>query len=210
LTPNVHGLAIVPDDDNTRFPLIQADGTVRADPEQFLTALRELAAEFPIHLSTAAEGVRILNLALINPQPLAQIALALSAIEALGQDETWTDAQAALIDELATQVETQATSQDAERLEVAKALRRSLYRVGLRQGVMRVLARLGLQRFRKEWDRIYGLRSGLFHGTVRLSESEIAQLAIDAMTLCGRIILALAARNGAKLPSISSVHFPDE
>jgi hypothetical protein len=174
LLPNVHGLAVVPDDESTRFPLVQIEGIVRANPEQFVNALAELAAGLPVQLSTAAEGVRILNLALINPQPLAQIALALSAVEALGQDEKWTDAQAELIKELATQVATDAANQNAERLEVAEALRRSLQRVGLRQGVMRVLARLGLQHLRKEWDRIYGMRSGLFHGTVRLPEPAIA------------------------------------
>ncbi len=126
LLPNIHGLAVVPDDESTRFPLVRAEATVSVVPEQFVNALAELAAGLPVQLGMAAEGVRILNLALINPQPLAQIALALSAIEALGQDETWTDAQAALINELATQVETHTAEQDTERLEVSEALRRSL------------------------------------------------------------------------------------
>ena len=176
--PNVHGLAVVPDDEATRFPLIEAEPIVHADPKQFMSALAELATVLPVQLSTAAEGVRILNLALINLQPLARIVLAVSAVEALGQDETWTNAQATLIDELATQVEIGAGARDAERLEVAEALRRSLHRIGLRQGVMRVLARLGLQHLRKEWDRIYGMRSGLFHGTVKLTIAETAQLVL--------------------------------
>jgi hypothetical protein len=210
LLPNVHGLSVVPDDENTRVPIIQAQFTVRSDPEQFVNALAELAAGIPVQLSTAAEGVRILNLALINTQPLAQIVLALSAIEALGQDEKWTDAQAALIDELATQVENRTADRDAEHLEVAEALRRSLHRIGLRQGVMRMLTRLGLKHLRKEWDRIYGMRSGLFHGTIRLAEAETAQLALDAITLCGRVILTVAESHGVKRPSISFVHFPNE
>ena len=207
LLPNIHGLAVVPDDESIRFPLIQADGIVRADPEQFVTALAELAAGLPVHSSTATAGVRLLNLALINSQPLTQIVLALSAVEALGQDEAWTDAQAALIEELATQVETGTGSGDAERSEVAAALRRSLHRIGLRQGVMRVLTRLGLQHLRREWDRIYSLRSGLFHGTVRLTEVETAQLTADAITLTGKIVLTVAKGSGVNLPSISFVHF---
>lgn len=75
---------------------------------------------------------------------------------------------------------------------------------------MRVLTRLGLQHLRKEWDRIYGIRSGLFHGTVRLAEAEIGRLAFEAIGLCGRVILAVAARNGVKLPSISLLLFPNE
>ena len=83
-----------------------------------------------------------------------------------------------------------------------------LHRFGLRQGVTRVLARLGLQHLRKEWDRVYGIRSGLFHGTAQLAEHEIAELANSAITLCGRIILTLAEGDGVTLPSVSDVHFP--
>jgi hypothetical protein len=203
LLPNVHGLAIVPDDDSIRFPSVQVEAKVRALPDHFVGALVELGAALPVQLPKSAEGVRILNLALINPEPLAQIALSLSCVEALGQNENWTEAQAELIDELATQVETSASEQDAERLEVAKALRRSFQRIGLRQGVLRVLDRLNLRQLQKEWDRIYGLRSGLFHGTVRLSEPEIAELAVASISLCGRVILALAATERVRLPSIS-------
>jgi hypothetical protein len=38
IAPNVHGLAILPDDDNTRFPVMNAQATVTADPEHFLSA----------------------------------------------------------------------------------------------------------------------------------------------------------------------------
>jgi hypothetical protein len=209
LIPNIHGLTIMPDDDRTRIPVIQAEGKVLADPDQFLGALNELTAQAPIQLATAAEGVRVLNLALINPQPLAQVALAISVIEALGQDEEWSVNQAALIEALSAQAEASAEGQDPECLEVAQAMRRELHRVGLRQGVLRVLAKLGLGHLNKDWDRIYGLRSGLFHGTRRLPESEIRELATETLSLCGRIVLALAETEGARLPAISFVHFPD-
>ena len=41
IAPNIHGLAILPDDDYTRFPVINIDATVTADPEHFTSALRE-------------------------------------------------------------------------------------------------------------------------------------------------------------------------
>ena len=208
LHPNVHGLAILQDDDLTRFPLVRIEATVRADPAQFEGALTELAAGQRVQLSVAAEGVRLLNLALLNPQPLAQAVPAISAVEALGQDHEWTDAQTALLAQPAAQVEAGTSGQDDERMEIADALRRGLHRFGLRQGVTRVLARLGLQHLRKEWDRVYGIRSGLFHGTAQLAEHEIAELANSAITLCGRIILTLAEGDGVTLPSVSDVHFP--
>jgi hypothetical protein len=208
LYPNVHGLAILPDDDSIRFPSVNATGTSRFDPALFERALSELGAGQPVQLSDAARGVRLLNLALINPEPLARVVLAISAVEALGQNETWTKAQTALLSDLAAQVEASASVEDGERMEVAVALRRGLHRVGLRQGVLRVLERLGLQHLRNEWDRVYGLRSGLFHGTAQLAGHEVAELAANAITLCGRIILTLAERDGVTLPSVTDVNFP--
>jgi hypothetical protein len=206
--PNVHGLAVLPDDDSIRFPVVRFEVAVHVDPAQFDCALTELAAGQRVQLSAAAEGVRLLNLALLNQQPIAQLVLALSAVEALGQDETWSEAQTALLADLAAQVEAGTAGQDAERMEVAAALRRAMHPVGLRQGVMRVLKRLGLQHMRKEWERVYDLRSDLFHGRAQLAEHEIAELANSAITLCGRIILTLAERDGVTLPSVSDVHFP--
>lgn len=131
ILPNIHGLMTFPDYGNTRFPLLNLDATVRVAPEHLLGAMTEVAAGLPDNFSTVTHGVRILNLALINPQQLAQIAIALSAVEALGQNETWTERQAGLINELATQVEISADS-DTEYKEVAEALRRGIHRIGLR------------------------------------------------------------------------------
>jgi hypothetical protein len=83
IAPNIHGLAILPDDDHTRFPVINIDATVTADPEHFVSALRELGANGNICLGEAANGVRLLNLALMTSEPLAQMVLALSAVEEL-------------------------------------------------------------------------------------------------------------------------------
>jgi hypothetical protein len=59
--PNIHGLTILPDDDNIRFPLGEGKGTVTADPTQFLGAISELAAAMPLDISAAAQGVRLLT-----------------------------------------------------------------------------------------------------------------------------------------------------
>jgi len=207
MVPNVHGLTILPDDDNTRVAVTEVQAEVRSDPSQLLGAMTELAREMPLRVSAAASGVRLLNVALMSSQPLAQIVLAFSAVEALGQDETWSAAQADLIKKLAADVEENDGKHDAERLEVAEALRRSLHRVGLRQGVLRVLSRLDLRQLAKEWDRLYSLRSGVFHGTRVLTETEIAQLANDTVSLCGRIILAVVEQDGITVPSVAAKHF---
>ena len=200
----VHGLLILPDDDNTLFPHMEPVGTVTSDPDQFIDAMEELAGQLPLSESAVNPAVRLLNLALMNPQPLAGIVLAFSAIEALGQNENWTPAQLDLIEKLAIEVE--GNGPDDERLEIAEALRR-MHRIGLRQGVKRVLRGNDIGHLQKEWDRLYDLRSGMFHGRNQLEKQETPKLANDAMKLCTRIILAIIKRAGINLPSVSSKHF---
>jgi hypothetical protein len=208
VAPNVHGLAILPDDDNTRFPLVNAQATVTADPEQLLSALRESGEENEdLDFGPAADGVRVLNLALMTSEPLAQMVLAFSAVEELGQNEKWSDAQEALIKQLAEAAEASAEVNEAERAQIARAIRRGLFPLGLREGVRGVLARLDLQDLLKEWARLYGIRSGLFHGTARLTDSEIHDAAQDTIKLCGRIILTIVAKEGIRVPPIAGRHF---
>jgi hypothetical protein len=151
--------------------------------------------------------VRLLNLALMTSEPLAQMVLTFSAVEELGQNEKWSEAQEALIKQLAGAAEASMEGTAAERTEVARAIRNGLFPLSLRQGVMRLLSRLGLHDLRKEWDRLYSIRSGIFHGTARLSDSEISQGAVDTVTLCGQIVLTIVAKDGTRVPSIASRHF---
>ena len=44
-------------------------------------------------------------------------------------------------------------------------------------------------------------------GPLCLSDSEINKAAHDTVTLCGRIILAIVAKEGVQLPSITATHF---
>ena len=166
LAPNIHGLAVLPDDEKTRIPLISIDATVVSAPDHFLGALTEIGPDLPDDFSIVEHGVRALNLAIFNEEPLSRMAFAISAVEALGQSETWTSAQEILLNELATYAEGSAGASESERQEVADRLRRGLQRVGLRQGVMRILDSLGLRHLRKDWERIYHHRSGIFHGTL--------------------------------------------
>ncbi len=203
--PDVHGLSILPDDENTVFIHIKAGGTVTSDPTQFLNAMRLLAEQPSIIESKVTLPVRLLSLAHINPQPLARIVLAFSATEMVAQDENWSDKQRDLIKKLVAEITNQAGG-DRKSLEVAEALHR-MHWIGVRQGVKRVLCRNGLSHLQKEWDELYSLRSGLFHGSKQLTEQEVNSLANDAMKLCSRIILAIIKRNGVKLPSVANKNF---
>jgi hypothetical protein len=129
VAPNIHGLAVLPDDDKTRIPLLTADATVVADPAQFLGALTEIGPDLPDDFSVVEHGVRALNLSIARQEALSRMAASISAVEALGQSETWTLAQKSLLNELATRAESSTDVSEPERQEVADALRRGVQRV---------------------------------------------------------------------------------
>jgi len=208
LLPNIHGVMIIPDDNASRFPFGEVQGDSLADPEYFLGAVAEGGSEPEVGSAELRNAIHLLNLGLINPDPIGQIALALSAVEALGQSERWAEAQISLLEQLAISAGESSSCSDEEGAEVAEALRRSLHRIGLRQGVLRILRKLEISHLRNEWDRVYKLRSGIFHGTRPLSRDEVIQLAHDAISLCGAIVLALAKSEGVRVPSIAALNFP--
>lgn len=207
IRPNIHGLAVYPDDGNSLFFLLEAEGDVTSDPAAFIDTIAEMMQN-DAHLSDiCANSIRILNQALISNDHLAKATLAFSAVEVLGQNENWSSSQRSQLEQLARNVEANASEGDKEALEIATALRRGLHRLGLRQGVMRIIDQLGQKELRKDWDRLYGIRSGIIHGTGHLPENELAQFASDALLLCGKIVLAMSRKEGAYVPTACEHRF---
>ena len=118
------------------------------------SALRELGArEAGICFGEASNAVRLLNLALMTSEPLAQMVLCFSAFEEPGQNQNWNDAQKELIKDLALVAEGAGKGTAPERTEVAEAIRKGLFQLSLRQGVKRLLSRFDLDSEWEEWDR---------------------------------------------------------
>jgi hypothetical protein len=191
--PNIHGLDVFPDEPNTRIFAISATGIVRAGPDPLLTDLDELHRTAPAPSQRIADVILLLNYALMQPEPVAQIVFAVSAVESLGQDETWTTDQKILLKELAKAAEQSATGTVDERQEVADAIRKSLHRLTLRQGVFRLLDRLGLAHLRTPWDDLYAERSTLVHGLAPKPGADYGDLAHRTVSLCGQILLKAVA-----------------
>lgn len=178
---------------------------IRANADQFLGAMNDLADQPSIEDPEIGISVRLLNLALVNSEPLGKIVLAVAAIEAAARGPSWSDVQRQILERLAEEVESAAGGNE-ELLEVAKAIPR-LYRNSLRQEARQFLAANGLNHLWRDWDRLYDRRSKLFHGRGRLSGQEISVLAADAVKLCGRIVLAIIKQRGMDLPATASAHF---
>ena len=189
--PDVHGLLILPDDDNTVFSRSRAKGTTVSSLERFLEALRELADQPPITEPALALSVRLLNLARINAEPRARIVLAVSAVESVAEDENWSAEQRDLIDKLAAGIADPEVKDAVERM----------HRISIRQGIKRVLERNRLDHLWEEWDALYKRRSRLFHGGGEFTNQEIGELASTATQLCDEIIFGIIKQQGIKLPA---------
>jgi len=207
LRANVHGLDVFPDRESTRFLRASGTGTVLMAVQPFLGQIGDAVKQLPKELPRTWDAVLLLNAALINPEPLAKLVLAISAVEMLGQSETYSQAQHQLITRLMQKAEADQVVPLNERKEVAEAVRR-VYKISLRQGVFRILDALALSHMRRAWDDIYRKRSAIFHGTAKIAVAEYAQLANDAITLCGCIVLSHAATEGVELPVEVEQHFP--
>lgn len=192
---NVHGLDVFEDNPNVRIFNLSATGTIHAGPEHpFLHVVTEIHEAAPLASARARDVILLLNYALMRAEPVAQIVFAFSAVEMLGQSESWTEDQKRLLSEVADAAEGTSTGNADERKEVADAIRKSLHRLTLRQGVLRLLDALELAHLKKDWDAIYAKRSTLVHGLAPRPGADYGELAFRAVSLCGQILLkAIAA-----------------
>ena len=191
---NVHGIDVFVDNSSVRIFSMSATGTVRAMPYRFLGDLDRLfEASNPVS-QQAKDMVLLLNYALLRPEPVAQIVFAFSAVEMLGQQETWSNDQKRIIDELVVAVQKTGIGSVDEREEVIDGINKSLHKLSLRQGVMRLLTSLNLNHLKKNWDKLYQERSSLVHGLAPKPGVDYSALANESINLCGRILLTAISR----------------
>jgi hypothetical protein len=194
LRDDVHGVDVFQDQQHVRIGQIRMVGMVRAPSEPFLTDLDSLYKVVDGGTERARDIVLLLNYALTRRDPVAQFVFAISAVEMLGQEETWSDSQRKLLAQLASAAEDSTVASSSECREVADAIRRSTQKISLRQGVIRLLESLGLTELRKKWDELYEERSRLVHGLAPQPGVRYDELAFRTVSLCARILLTAVAR----------------
>ena len=216
--PDIHGILVLPDDGKTLF--VRGGGvelSVLSNADNFVRALEEA---FPRPEVSAAErpairrAVRVLNLAEMNTDPIAKVVLSISTIEGLATDPGWTELQKEMITKTADWLE-RAYGGEEVTGQVIGAIRR-IRQSSIRQRIRNMHAENDLSLLWGDWDPLYSKRSRLYHGGDgndgeqwgdHLVESELHTLAGEAMTLCGRIVLSLAKREGVAIPSQADKHF---
>ena len=218
LRPDVHGIVVLPDDEKTLFTRLgPATVQVLSPADYFVGALEEafpdsdaLASDSP----SLRRAIRVLNLAEMSEDRIAKMVLAVSAIEGLAAGQPWTDAQRRLLDEACNWLE-QAHGGAEGAQPVIDAIRR-VYNGSIRQRVRNFLAENDLSMLWEQWDGLYERRSRLFHGRSGptgehlgddLDRAELNALGRDAVSLCARIVLSVAKREGISVPGRAAAHF---
>ena len=215
--PDIHGLVVLPDDGKTIFLRFRWEPTVRSNAADFVQALEEAFSERDV--STADKpairrAVRVLNLAEMNTDPIAQVVLAVSTIEGMAADPAWTESQKEMIKGAAEWVE-RAYGEEEATEQVVQAIRR-IRQSSIRQRIRIMLEEYALLDLWKDWEDLYSKRSRLFHGGDggsgehrgdHLLESELHTLGQEAMKLCARIVLSMAKREGLAIPGTAGLHF---
>ncbi len=192
---NIHGVDVFEDDERLRFISMSAQGDVLANPAPFLDGVVRFHCRAVAQASKRTqEIILLLNFALMNTEPVAQIIFAISAVEMIGQDEQWSPQQKALITQLAAYAKQADNMPQDEAHEVADAISRNLHKLSLRQGVLRLLKSLDLNHLKNNWDDLYAQRSRLVHGLAPRPGVQYHTLAQDTLALCGHILLRVIAR----------------
>lgn len=192
---NVHGIDVFADDPRIRIVNINATGTVRASPDPFLADLSHLYNVVENSSQQTRDIILLLNYALMRTEPVAQIVFSFSAVEMLGQNEVWNTNQKQLLNELAIAATKSEIGSEVDRAEVAAAIQKGMYKLSLRQGVLRLLNSLELEHLRPTWDELYGRRSTLVHGLAPKPGADYGELAFKTVSLCGQILLKAIARD---------------
>ena len=165
LAPDVHGIVILPDDENNVFARWRAKPQVLANAGHFVRSLEECLPENdPLEsgLPAIRRAIRVLSLAEVNEDPIAKLVLAVSTIEGLATVPPWTDGQRELINSAAAWVE-RAHGNREEAMPVLEAIRQ-IRQGSIRQRIRKLLQANDLSNVWRDWDSLYKRRSGLFHG----------------------------------------------
>lgn len=207
LRDDIHGIDVFECDPRVSYLKFGANIQVHASLDKFISSIVRFHPDMANLSQKVTDILLLLNNVLMNPQPVAQIVLAISTVEMLGQDREWTEEQRRLLDHFVVLAE-QSALPPGERAEVIDAIKRNMYRVGLRQGVLALLSSVGLDSLKKEWDAVYSERSKLVHRIAPVPGVDYTELATRTVNLCGKILLRLVAEEIKDIEEVGLICYP--
>lgn len=206
--PNVHGLYIYPSSPNARFTNVNMTLESHVQPAPFISELTNIFSALPTTELKTYDAVRMMNDALTHREAVAQLALAIAAVEFLAQGQDWTPSQKEALQRLTDHALADAHLSASEVTEIADAIGRSMQRMGIGQGVRRLLKTLNLDYLKKEWNKLYSERSTLFHGLQYMPRSTHQNRIYSAVSLCGRIVLTAVEREVPNATDMVDTYYP--
>jgi hypothetical protein len=187
------GLMVYPDDGSVLLMGMKMTAVVSTPVQPIISDLEALIDRAGKIEGVELDATLLLNAALMNSEPLAQLALSVAAVEMLAGRQKWSTAQLgalARLHELAKNLEGLTGSEYDEVLKASEGLRN----FGVNESCRRLIRELGRDDLLPEWKRLYSARSQIFHGARYPTRQQIAEAAQLSKALAARIILAAAER----------------
>lgn len=188
LRPVANGVHVFPKDYPTLWSESEGPRIFTVPPQSFL---EELNTAYRTWRGPLSENMRhALHLrvqAQMGGDSLAEFVLAIASVEALTPDEFWNNAQRKALDDVAAQVRSMLDLSANEIDEIVERITKQR-KLSVNQGFRRLFDRLGLAHIRRDWDRVYSIRSKVLHGDASLNEGRRA--VHDARRLSKTIVLA--------------------
>ncbi|WMW56486.1 hypothetical protein RE411_04690 [Agrobacterium pusense] len=187
---NVHGLDVYEDDGSVIFPSFSGEVSVANSPDAFLQRLDYYMQLEPLTSVECQTALLMLSDAFNASEPLAKASLAISSVEMLAQESGWSKEQKLLL-KIAQQAvgnDRSISLEDEDRRAVTDAIDRA-YRIGVNEGIRKLLRHLNLDELQSEWKAVYSERSKIFHGLAATKRSNDATFAENAFRLSKTIVL---------------------
>ena len=180
---------------------------VRTQPEPFISEITSVFSALPAAELKTYDAVRMMNDALTHGEAVAQLALAIAAVEFLARGQDWMPSQKEALQRLVNHAQADAHLSKSDADEIVDAIARSMQRMGVGQGVRRLLSNLNLDYLKKEWSKLYSERSTLFHGLQYMPRSKQQEIIYPAVSLCGRIVLTAVEREVPNATSMVDTYY---
>jgi hypothetical protein len=199
LRDDVHGLDVYPAFVTSQTVSLGATLTAKFVIETYIDAINQSTKQINILSEASSLSCELLNASTMSNHPVAAATLSLAAVELLAVNEKRSPKQKEWIKKIRDGLEADNSIIEADKIVLRKAVA-GMFNAGISDRVKKMLARLGMADRDDDWDRIYKLRSALFHGVRRLSQSEIISLGSEAPTLSRQIVRRYLEDQVGELP----------
>ena len=195
ILPSIHGEIIYKREGNEIALNFSAEGKVMESVDIYFQYLENALQESLKPSERQLAALELVSMAGMAREPMSAAALNISAVEMLASAEPWSPAQLALLSKLQQQANNEEGLPTGEAHEVSEAVKRSFK--SIRQSIKRlILNELFLEKvIWRRFDKVYGLRSAVFHGSAAFDRKLHMSLSVEAGELCRQIVLSAARSN---------------